>query len=154
MSSISLFHNMKGLIFTLSVALFLISCKSAQEVAATKLPEGKRYAIGQGGGFTGNYSEFILSENGQVHKYDFKYDREVFFKDLKKVDLIYFLETIEDLGLDGMEMNHPGNMTKYIDIRYGRNSINKIVWGHPNFRPDEELVKLHSEMYRLISKWD
>lgn len=145
---------MKGLIFTLSAALFLISCKSAQEVAATKLPEGKRYAIGQGVGFTGNYSEFILSETGQVHKYDFKYDREVFFKDLKKVDLIYFLETIEDLGLDGMEMNHPGNMTKYIDIRYGRNSINKIVWGHPNFRPDEELVKLHSEMYRLISKWD
>jgi len=145
---------MKGLILTLLVALFLFSCKSAKEVEATKLPEGKRYAIGQGGGFTGDYSEFILSENGQVHKYDFKYDREVYFKDLKKADLIYFLETIEELSLEGMEINHPGNITKYIDVRYGRNSINKIVWGHPNYQTDEELMKLHAEMYQLMSKWD
>ena len=145
---------MKGLIFTLSVVVVLFSCKSAQEVEASKPPEGKRYAIGQGGGFTGVYSEFILSENGKVHKYDFKYDREVFFKDLKKVDLVYFLEKIEELGLEGMEINHPGNITKYIDVRYGRNSINKIVWGHPNYLTDEELVKLHKEMYQILSTWD
>ena len=145
---------MKGLFFTLSVIILLIGCKSVEQIEADAPPVGKRYAIGQGGGFTGVYSEFILSENGKVHKYDFKYDREVFFKDLKKVDLVYFLEKIEELGLEGMEMNHPGNMTKYIDVRYGRNSINKIVWGHPNFRPDQELVKLHEEMYEILSKWD
>jgi len=145
---------MKGLFFTLSVVFLLFGCKTSKETHANKLPEGKRYAIGQGGGFTGNYSEFILSENGQVHKYDFKYDREVYFKDLKKADLIYFLEKIEELGLEGLEMNYPGNMSKYIDVRYGRNSINKIVWGHYNYRPDEELVKLHQEMYEIMSKWD
>ena len=145
---------MKGLIFSLSVITFLFSCKTAKEVEANKPPQGKRYAIGQGGGFTGNYSEFILSENGKVHKYDFKYDREVYFKDLKKADLIYFLEKIEELGLEGIEMNSPGNMSKYIDVRDGRNSINKIVWGHYNFNPDEELVKLHQEMYDIMSKWD
>ena len=37
-------------------------------------------------------------------------------------------------------MNHPGNMSKYIDVRDGRNSINKIVWGHYNFHPDEDGV--------------
>jgi hypothetical protein len=145
---------MKGLFFTLTVVFFLFSCKSAQEVEATKPPQGKRYAIGQGGGFTGVYSEFILSENGKVHKYDFKYDREVYFKDLEKVDLIYFLEKIEDLSLEGMEINHPGNITKYIDVRDGRNSINKIVWGHPNYRADKELTTLHEEMYEILSKWD
>ena len=145
---------MKGLILSLSVIFLLFGCKSAEEVKANKLPEGKRYAIGQGGGFTGVYNEFILSENGQVHKYDFKYDREIYFKDLKKVDLIYFLEKIEELGLEGLEMNNPGNMTKYIDVRDGRNSINKIVWGHPNYNPDEEMVKLHEEMYNILSTWD
>lgn len=149
-----LFHNMKGLIFSLSVVIVLLSCKTVKELDTTKTQQGKRYAIGQGGGFTGNYSEFILSENGKVHKYDFKYDREVYFKDLKKADLIYFLEKIEGLGLEGMEMNNPGNMSKYIDVRDGRNSINKIVWGHPSFAPDEEMVKLHQEMYDILSKWD
>lgn len=145
---------MKGLILSLSVVLILFSCKTTEQNSANKLPEGKRYAFGQGGGFTGNFSEFILSENGQVHKYDFKYDREVFFKDLEKVDLIYFLEKVEELGLEGMEVNQPGNMNKYIDVRYGRNSINKIVWGHPNYRMDEEIDKLHQEMYEILSKWD
>jgi len=145
---------MKGLFLTLTVILFLLSCKTTEQNTSNQLPEGKRYAIGQGGGFTGVYSEFILSENGQVHKYDFKYDREVYFKDLKKVDLIYFLEKIEELGLEGLEMNNPGNMTKYIDVRYGRNSVNKIVWGHPNYNPDEEMVKLHEEMYNILSTWD
>mgnify|MGYP007014080654 CR=1 FL=1 len=154
MYTTSLFHNMKGHFLALTVILFLSSCKTTEQNTSNQLPEGKRYAIGQGGGFTGVYSEFILSENGQVHKYDFKYDREVYFKDLKKVDLIYFLEKIEELGLEGLEMNNPGNMTKYIDVRYGRNSINKIVWGHPNYNPDEEMVKLHEEMYDILSTWD
>ncbi len=145
---------MKGLFLSLSVVLILFSCKTTEQSEANKLPEGKRYAIGQGGGFTGNYTEFILSENGKVHKYDFKYDREVFFKDLEKVDLIYFLEKVDELGLEGLEVNQPGNMTKYIDVRYGRNSINKIVWGHPNYRMDEEIGKLHQEMYEILSKWD
>ena len=51
-------------------------------------------------------------------------------------------------------MNSPGNMSYYIDIREGRTSINKIVWGHPNFYPDKEIVELHKELYNNISKWD
>ena len=90
---------MKGLFFTLSVLFLLIGCKSSEQIKADTPPTGKRYAIGQGGGINGLYTEFILSENGKVHKYDFKYDREVFFKDLKKADLIYFLEKMETLSL-------------------------------------------------------
>jgi hypothetical protein len=148
------FHKMKGLFFTLTVIILLFGCKSAEQVKADTPPKGKRYAIGQGGGFTGDYSEFILSENGKVHKYDFNYDREVYFKDLEKADLIYFLEKIETLSLEGIEMNEPGNRTFYIDVRIGKTSINRVVWGHPNFNPDQELVDFHQEIYKKISTWD
>ena len=144
----------KAFFYPLLFSLILISCKTAEEVNSTSTPQGKRYAIGQGGGFTGDYSEFILGEDGKVFKYDFKYDREVFFKNVSKADLIYFLEKIEALSLDGMEMNSPGNMSYYIDVREGRTSINKLVWGHPNFYPDKDLVELHKEMFDSLSKWD
>ncbi|MBL4592561.1 MAG: hypothetical protein JKX68_01955 [Flavobacteriales bacterium] len=145
---------MKQTIYTLSLLLILFSCKTAEEVKSDKTPQGKRYAIGQGSGFTGAYTEFILSENGKVHKYDFKYDREVYFKDLSKVDLNYFMELIEELSLEGIEMNQPGNMTYYIDVRIGKTSINKITWGSYNYNADEELVRLHKELFDKLKEWE
>ncbi len=145
---------MKGLFFTLSVIILLFGCKTPEQIKADTPPTGKRYAIGRGGGFNGVYTEFILSENGKVHKYDFNYDREVFFKDLEKADLIYFLDKIETLSLEGLEMNEPGNRTFYIDLRIGKTSINKVVWGSYNFHPDEELVNFHKEIYQKLSTWD
>ena len=82
---------MKGLFFSLSVVILMFGCKTSEQVKSDTIPKGKRYAIGQGGGFTGDYTEFILSENGKVHKYDFKYDREVYFKDLSKVVVVVLL---------------------------------------------------------------
>ena len=143
---------MRTLIFISLLLLF--SCKTAEEVKSDTLPQGKRYAIGQGGGFTGDYTEFILSENGKVHKYDFKYDREVYFKDLSKVDLIYFLEKIKPLSLEGIEMNQPGNMSYYIDIRIGRTSINKLTWGSYKYNPNEEIVELHRELFNKLKEWE
>ena len=145
---------MRAYIPIILLALVLIGCKTAEEVKADKTPTGKRYAIGQGGGFTGVYTEFILSENGKVHKYDFNYDREVYFKEISKVDLNYFLEQIEELSLEGIEMNQPGNMTYYIDVRIGKTSINKITWGSYNYNPDEELVKLHKELFDNLKEWE
>ena len=144
--------NKNFLILFLILALY--SCKTAEEVKSSESPAGKRYAIGQGGGFTGEYFEFILSENGQVHKYDYKNDREVFFKDLEKIDLVYFLEKLESLSVEGMEINAPGNMTYYIDVRVGKSSINKITWGHYNYNPEKELVDFHKEIFDKLREWD
>ncbi len=145
---------MKGLFLSLTVVILLLGCKTAEQVKKDTPPTGKRYAIGKGGGFTGDYTEFILSENGKVHKYDFTYDREVYFKDLNKVDLLYFLEKIDALGIEGTDMNQPGNITYYIDLRVGRTSINKIVWGNYNFTPEQELIDLHKELFKKLSTWD
>jgi len=144
---------MRGLIYT-SLLLILISCKTIEDIKLESIPNGKRYAIGQGGGFTGNYAEFILTEDGKVYKYDFKYDREVYFKALNKADLNYFLEKIETFGLEGVELNHPGNMSYYIEIRDGKTSINKIVWGNFNYYPDKELVDFHKELFEELKKWE
>lgn len=145
---------MKGLFFTLSVIFFLFGCKTAEEIKADTTLRGKRYAIGQGGGYSGAYTEFILSENGKVHKYDYKNDREVYFKELNQTDLTYFIEKLESLGLEGMELNAPGNMTYYIDLRMGKISINKIVWGNYTYNPSQELIDLHKELFEKLKNWD
>jgi hypothetical protein len=73
---------------------------------------------------------------------------------LDKVDLDYFMEQIETLGLEGIEMDMPGNITYYIDVRLGLTSINRITWGHNRFYPDKELVNLHKEMFDKLKEWE
>jgi hypothetical protein len=141
---------MKGIFYTLTVVFFIFSCKPVDQV--NTISNIKRYAIGKGGGFTGAYSEFILEENGKVYKYDFKYDREVFIKNLEKVDLIYFLNKINNLALEGIEINEPGNISYYIDVRYGKSSLNKIVWGKNLYYPPNELVNFHKELFDKLSE--
>jgi len=147
-----LFHNMKGLFYTLSVVFILFSCKPIQEANTAGNMNYKKYAVGKGGGFTGAYTEYILEETGKVYKYDFNNDREVYTKQLEKSDLYYFLNKIESLGLEGIEINQPGNMTYYIDIRIGKNSINKITWGANLYYPPSNLVSFHKELFDKLAE--
>ncbi len=142
---------MKKIFYILSVVVIFVGCKPA-EPTTENTANTKRYAIGKGGGFTGAYTEYILEENGKVYKYDFNYDREVFIKNLEKSDLIYFLNRIEELGLEGIEINQPGNMSYYIDVRTGKTSINKITWGANLFYPPNELVDFHKELFNKLAE--
>jgi hypothetical protein len=140
----------KNIFYSISLVLIFVGCKPSQSTTENT-SANKRYAVGQGGGFTGAYTEYILEENGKVYKYDFKYDREVYIKDLEKVQLNYFLERIKELGLDGVEINQPGNMSYYIDIRIGKSSYNKIVWGANLYYPPNDLVEFQKELFKTLS---
>ena len=130
-----------------------MSCKPVEQVQSEN-NNIKRYALGKGGGFTGVYSEFILAEDGKVYKYDFKYDREVFYKTLNKVDLAYFLEKIESLGLEGIDINEPGNMSYYIEVRINKTSLNKITWGANLYYPPNNLIEFHKELFVKLSEFE
>lgn len=139
--------------FFMLLIIILASCVSSESLE-NENNDVKRYAFGNGGGFTGEYVEFIFNENGKVYKYDYKYDREVFYKTLNKADLIYFLEEIDKLSLEGIDINSPGNRTFYIDIRIGQQSLNKIVWGDPQFYPPKNLVDFHQEVFKKLAEFE
>lgn len=142
---------MKNIFYSISLILIFVGCKSSHSTTENT-STNKRYAVGKGGGFTGAYTEYILEENGKVYKYDFNYDREVYIKDLEKVHLNYFLERIKALGLDGIEINQPGNMSTYIDIRIGKASYNKIIWGANLYYPPNDLVEFQKELYDKLAE--
>jgi hypothetical protein len=149
MLNFNLFHKKTILLLSVFVfTLFLGSCASLPEAT----PIVKRYCVGQGGGFTGDYKEFSFSEDGKVYKRDFVYDRDVYYKDLSTMDLDYFLNQIRDLGIEFEEINQPGNMSKYIDIRVNETSKNKITWGAPNYNPPTDIKKLFNELYNKLSE--
>jgi len=147
------------LFFSIVISIVLITltnCKAVQPNSSNidfliEKSETKKYAFGKGGGFTGDYDEYILYENGKVYKRDFNYDREIYLKQLSEVKLNYFLDKINTLGLEGIEINEPGNITTYIEVREANFSVNKIVWGANLYYPPNDLVAFHKEMFILLS---
>lgn len=129
----------------------MVSCSSLPQDSPRIV---KKYAVGQGGGFTGEYSEFSFSDDGKVYKRDFNNQRDVFYKELSQADLKYFLDKFSTLAIQTTEMNYPGNMSKYIEIREGETTINKIVWGANNYNPPQNINDLYKELYLKLSSFE
>lgn len=146
-----LFHNKNNTYFFFVIIglMFFTSCKSLPQNTTTTF---KRYAVGQGSGFTGYYTEYSFSDDGKVYKRDFNYERDVFVKQLSETDLKYFTNQIVELGLATFELNAPGNMSKYFEIRDGETSQNKIVWGANNNNPPQKMVDFHQELYNKLAE--
>jgi len=143
------FHKKRtSFLFSSILVVLMCSCASMPVNNATNV---KRYAAGEGGGFTGEYTEFSFGDDGKVYKRDFNYQRDVFIKQLSDADLKYFLNKINDLGVATIDINAPGNMSKYIEIREGETSLNRIVWGSNTYYPPNNLVEFHQELYKKLS---
>jgi hypothetical protein len=155
------FHNFNGIFFLILILSgLIIGCKNSATLPERigDVLEGqselKRYAVGKGGGFTGDYQEYILCEDGKVYKQDFNYDREIFTKQLPEEEITYFLKRIDDLDLGGISIEEPGNMSYYIEIREGKLSLNKIVWGLNTYYPPKELELFHEELFKKLAAWE
>lgn len=155
------FHNFKGIFFTILILSGLFNgCKNSATLPERigDVLEGeselKRYAVGKGGGFAGVYQEYVLREDGKVYKRDFNYDREVFTKQLSEEDLTYLLKRINEMDLEGISIEEPGNMSYYIEIREGKLSLNKIVWGLNTYYPPKELEVFHEELFKKLAAWE
>lgn len=143
------FHKNSFIFFQFLIALLIF--QSCATLPDTK-PITKYYCVGKGGGFTNDFKEYSFSEDGKVYKRDFTYERDVYYKNLTPLDLEFFLSQIRTLGLEYEELNQPGNMVYYIEIRDNETTRNKIVWGAPNYNPPEEMEQFFNELYNKLSE--
>lgn len=143
------------LIFS-SIFLSCSSTKSGTDTTSSNKTNNSdiKYCVGRGGGFTGEFEEYMLLENGKVYKRDFIYERDVFYKELSALDTEYFLNEIDELSLYGEDINKPGNMSYYLEIRQGNNTINKIIWGAHSYYPPKELEAFHKEFFEKLRQQD
>ena len=149
MINFNLFHKKSTYFYSIVVTIMLFTgCASLPEAN----PIVKHYCVGQGGGFTGEYVEFSFSEDGKVYKRDFVYDRDVYYKDLSPIDLEYFINQIKQSGVETIEINRPGNISKYIEIREKGTTLNKTIWGAQNYSPPKDIVQLFKELYSKLSE--
>jgi hypothetical protein len=128
--------------------LFLIIIAGCKTYTQSSTNQTASITFGQGGGFTGKYTEFSLSVDGNLYKNVLPSGEKTFLKKLSKKECRPFFIDAESLGLLKMDFNHPFNINYYIIYRKGV-SEKKINWGDARNPPPDGVKDLSDKLWAL-----
>ena len=138
------FQILFGILF---LALVSVQCNTKKEIPQTF--EGPHIAFGQGGGFSGLKTEYILLRNGNLYK---RNAGSKDFKALKPFDKQFVGQihrNIDFLNLKEIRCNNPGDLYYYVEL-HEKESVHRMVWGKPDFKPDQTLVSFYNILFRSV----
>jgi len=124
MKSILLFFMFILLIFS------LYNCNQRHYTSST-LPE-EQLIFGDGGGFTGAVTEYMLLKNGQLFRVNGMQGDTTEVAKIEKSAAKQLLQEAEALQLEKMDIQKPGNMYYFVGVR-DKDETHKITWGDSSY---------------------
>lgn len=136
------------LLLSASAVVCLFFCCKHTKYTAANLP-ADQLRWGNGGGFVGKETTYILLENGQLFKRDGIKVDPVELAPIKGRQANALVESAEKLGLLKMSFVHPANTYQFIEFEDdGKNS--RVSWGDPKFPVDTKVQELYNKLSELI----
>jgi len=124
--------------------IILFSCQTTQYSSPESF-QGKQIIISENGGFSGQTTQHIILENGQV------FARTIFPASLKEMDKLKkktvqeIFKKVDLLNISGINFQHPGNMTHSLAFSNGQ-ELYEVKWGDPGFQVPDSI----QECYQFI----
>lgn len=137
------------LLFILAMSSWLLSCKS-QHYTKENLPD-VQLIFGDGGGFTGATTEFMLLENGQLFK---KYSLDQSTTEvgkIKKKEAKELFAEAEAMQFETMDINHPGNMYYFLGLKTETDE-HRCTWGAQDYEVSDTLQQFRQKLLHLAQK--
>ena len=133
------------------LVLSLFSCKSRQETGTTKKTDSTYFIIGEGGGFTGEYTQYKIEISGGIYKYDFSKNNYQRVKKANPQDVAVFFKQIEINGLADYFFNRPGNYSRYLEFIDTANNRNRIVWSMGSTEVNSKITDFYKAVNSMIN---
>ncbi len=140
----------------LVAGIAIVSCKSQKEVQTQKevqkfMPDEfmqKQIVFGNGGGFTGLETTFVLQQNGQL----FKLNMDSTYTELGMLsaeETQKYFDKLEECKVKEVDFNNPGNMYFFLEEKEGTDT-HRLVWGDERMgMPADSINSLHGQLIRL-----
>ncbi len=128
---------------------FMIACKS-QQYSAETLP-ADQLVFGEGGGFSGAITEFILLENGQLFAQNSLTKKVEELPAVKKKKAQALIMDAEALNMNKLNINSPGNTYYFIKYQHA-DTIQQAIWGDPNYTLDSRVQNLYQRLKAFTIK--
>lgn len=121
---------MKRLILLASLPLWtilILSLGACKTHTLQQLPETRLY-FGNGGGFAGAYTEYMLLENGQLFQRESLQGAFVALSKVKRSQAKALFKAWTEQQLDKQNFHHPGNLYRFLRMEEGQ-EVHRITWG-------------------------
>jgi hypothetical protein len=138
------------LVFSFITLMFLLfSCK-AKENYTPETYKDEMIVFGTSGGFAGHTTSYALLSNGQFFYKAPRFENYASIKSLKKRVTKQIFNNIENLKINDLELDDPGNLTYFMEIT-GDKHLKKLKWGGFNQKAPETL-KIYFTNLMLLAK--
>lgn len=115
--------------------------------SAEKLPV-KQIIFGDGGGFAGIETSYILLENGQIFKKVGLGSNAQELVSIKQKQSKEIFEKIATIQLYKIDIHKPGNLYYFIQ-EVNEKTDSRATWGSGDYLPPQSLVNVHRELLSL-----
>lgn len=127
------------------IVIFVFSCCQTTQYASPESFTGKEIIIAEGGGVSGQTTQHIVLENGQVFiRTTYPASLKELIK-LKKKTVKEIFDRVGKLKIEETNFQHPGNMTYSLSLKSGQD-LKEIKWGDPGFPVPPSIL----ECYQFI----
>lgn len=111
----------------LLLLLFLfVSCSTNRYTNPTIYPDA-RINFGNGGGFSGMVTEYVLLDNGQLLKKLTQVDSFEMVTTIDKNQTTQLFENYKFLNIGSLQYNQPGNMYRFLRFEH-QDTKHQIIW--------------------------
>jgi len=132
--------------FLFVLAVVFSACKGTQYTPAN-LPE-QQLAFGDGGGFAGAYTEYLLLENGQLFVQKGLSGERMEIPSTKKRTAKAMFKQATVLLTDSTAFNYPGNVYYFLQRKDTGLDV-RLTWGAPGHEVNEQVKALYEQLVKL-----
>jgi hypothetical protein len=118
----------------------MVACSSGKAVPAQD--KGEQLHFGQGGGFTGAVTYYILLDDGRMFSRTAD-STDIYLTTLAKPLTRQLFSHYRLVGLDKQSFNEPGNLYRFLELHAGGALVNRMTWGAEGFTPPSGLAEYH-----------
>lgn len=133
------------LLFLFAISL-MPSCKPSNLLPTEY--KGDQLHFGQGGGFTGAVTYFVLLDDSRLFEKNTLDSTYTFRSEWDKDFTKQMFHNYESLGLSSLEYYHPGNLYYFIEHHSTGKKTHRISWGKSDMTPPENIVNFYNLLFK------
>ena len=128
--------------------LTIMACAPANDFPKTENRDEIHF--GQGGGFTGAVTHYILLEDGRVFQLAWRDTTLTLIDTWPGIFTRQMFLNYKSLKLDTLHVNKPGDLYYFVEYHSKKKPTHRIVWGSPDYRPATNLLLYYNTLYKNI----
>jgi hypothetical protein len=125
----------------------LFACKPTH--FSPKNYKGHQIVVGSSGGVTGMMKEYVLLDNSRLFLSKGLKGEWKEIRTLKKSTTKEIFNKAEELKLNTLKFNHPGNLTYYLIMKQPPRS-NEVKWGESGISPPDGISTFYEYLITLF----